>query len=77
MDITTAKLNGNVLDFILAGNATFTVKNNDTNNRYTFRIRQPEEDSPHFVQVLVGPLNTRDYAFLGTIFNKQTYITGS
>lgn len=58
----------NPLSFILAGNATFTVENRQTGNRFTFKVRQPAPDKPHFVSVLTGPDNEADYSFLGTIF---------
>jgi hypothetical protein len=41
-------LNGNTLDFVLAGNATFTVLNKETGNRFTFKVVQPTDDHPHF-----------------------------
>jgi len=62
--------------FILAGNAIFTVVNTKTGNRFTYRVRQPSASSPHFVSVLIGPDNTNDYTFLGTIFNKARYHRG-
>jgi hypothetical protein len=59
----------NPLSFILAGNAVFTVENRQTGNRFTFKVRKPAEDKPHFVSVLTGPDNEADYSFLGTIFD--------
>ena len=38
--------------FILAGNAVFTVENTATGNRFTFKVRRPDDDKPHFVSVL-------------------------
>lgn len=66
----------NAKQFILGGNATFTIENLDTGNYFTFKVRQPDSNKPHFVKVLTGPDNTQDYQFLGTIFNKQTYRHG-
>lgn len=66
----------NVRQFMLAGNATITVVNEQTGNRFTFKVRQPAKGKPHFVQVLTGPDNTSDYTFLGTIFNAQDYRHG-
>ena len=40
------------LQFILAGNALFTVENTATGNRFTFKVRRPDDDKPHFVSVL-------------------------
>jgi len=62
----------NIRQFVLAGNAYFTLLNTDTGNRLTFRVRQPNEDAPHFVSVLTGPENSSDYTFLGTIFDAGT-----
>ncbi len=42
------------LQFILAGNALFTVQNTDTGNRFTFKVRKPNDTKPHFVSVLTG-----------------------
>jgi hypothetical protein len=62
--------------FILAGNARFTVKNTMTGNRFTFHVRKPDKSKPHFVKLLTGSDNSRDYTFLGTIFNERTYRHG-
>src|SRR5438067_12198077 len=64
------------LRFILAGNALFTVENAATGNRFTFKVRQPDEDKPHFVSVLTGPDNEHSYSFLGTIFDGSRYRHG-
>jgi hypothetical protein len=62
--------------FILAGNARFTVKNVLTGNRFTFHVRKPDETKPHFVKLLTGNDNSRDYTFLGTIFDERIYRHG-
>lgn len=62
--------------FILAGNATFTVTSLSTGTRFTFRVRQPQPTSPHFVQLLSGPDNESSYTFLGSIFNGVNYFHG-
>lgn len=72
-----AKLTANTLDFVLGGNATFTILNAETGNRFTFKVVRPTDDHPHFVRVLTGPDNEGDYSFLGTIFEKKTYRHGS
>ena len=64
------------LQFILAGNALFTVENTATGNRFTFKVRKPDDDKPHFVSVLTGPDNEHDYAFLGTVFTRAPTTTG-
>lgn len=70
------QLNGNSADFVLGGNATFTIENTETGNHFTFKVVQPAPDKPHFVRVLTGPDNENDFTFLGTIFDNQTYRHG-
>lgn len=58
--------------FVLAGNAIFTVSNDVTGERYTYRVRRkPSADdsrpAPIFVGLLTGPRNTRDYSYLGIL----------
>lgn len=62
--------------FILAGNATFTLVNEESGNRFTFKVVRPDEDTPHFVKVLTGSDNEDDFTFLGTIFNKRDFRHG-
>ncbi len=62
--------------FALAGNATFTVTSLRTGTRFTYKIRQPKPESPHFVSVLTGPNNDENYTFLGTIFPGNVYVHG-
>ena len=72
-----AQLSGdNTVAFILAGNAIFTLVNSETGNRFTFRVRRPKKDAPHFVSVLTGPDTDNDFQFLGTIFEGKTYVHG-
>lgn len=63
-----------IIKFALAGNATFTVTSKATGRRFTFKVRQPSPETPHFVKVLTGPDNEGDYTFLGTIFNGQNFV---
>jgi hypothetical protein len=62
--------------FALGGNATFTALSTKTGARFTFKVRQPSPDKPHFVSLLSGPDNEGDYAFMGTIFNGDKYVPG-
>jgi hypothetical protein len=62
--------------FILAENAVFTVENTATGNRFTFKVRKPDDTKPHFVSVLTGPNNESDYSFLGTVFTPERYLHG-
>jgi len=62
----------NVRQFILAGNARFTVQSKKTGRRFTYHIVKKEgwSGSPvYFVNVLTGPDNSTDYEFFGTIFS--------
>jgi len=56
--------------FVLAGRALFTIVSKRTSERRTFRIRagSPTAAYPrpgHFVDVLAGPDNERDYRYVG------------
>ena len=62
--------------FMLAGNALFTVQNTATGNRFTFKVRKPDETKPHFVSVLTGSDNESSYSFLGTVFDPHHYRHG-
>lgn len=62
--------------FALAGNAIFTLRSKATGERFTFRVRQPRDDTPHFVALLRGPDNTSDYSYLGTIYRDGRYKHG-
>jgi hypothetical protein len=69
-----AQLQGNtaIVKFLLAGNAIFTLVNTKTGNRFTYRIRRPEEargSVSHFVALLTGSDNESDYAYLGQIYS--------
>jgi hypothetical protein len=58
----------NPAQFALAGNAIFTLSSLKTGQRFTFKVRVAENnDTMHFVSVLVGPDNSNDYRYLGFI----------
>jgi hypothetical protein len=65
------------LQFILAGRARFTLVSEKTGTRFTYRITQKDERSPHFVSVLTGSDNNHSYTYLGTIFDKKVFRHGS
>ena len=61
-------------DYMLGGHAKVTIVSKRTGARYTYDIKRKELDDGrflHFVSVLVGPDNSSDYQFLGTIFGGQ------
>lgn len=51
--------------FVLAGNATFTVRMPSGAHR-TYKVLHPE-NKPFFVFLLTGPDNTSDYKYLGLL----------
>ena len=55
------------VDFMLAGNATVTVLNTATGNRFTYKVKR-HKDELYFVRVLTGP---ETYTFIGSIFKKK------
>jgi hypothetical protein len=71
---------GNIMAFILAGNAIFTIVNPVTGNRFTYRVTQKTDDggrkTPHFVSVLTGANNESDYTYIGFIRNSSQFIYG-
>ncbi len=67
-----------IRNFIFAGKATFTIENQRTGNRYTFKMKAVKKNkkvNPNvcFVSVLRGPSNTSSYGFLGTVFSKTRF----
>lgn len=67
--ITDAKAARN---FMLAGNAIFTLVSKRTGTRFTYRVRAPKEKrgekEVRFAGLLTGPNNESDYRFIATIF---------
>lgn len=67
MQITNAQ---DALRYMLAGNATVTLASARTGTRYTYRVRAAKDargDVTHFISVLTGSDNTRDYSYLGVV----------
>jgi hypothetical protein len=66
--LTTAQ---QALAFMLAGNATFTIRSLATGTRFTYKVRKadPEPGRPQvwFVNLLNGPDNGNDFAYLGML----------
>ena len=56
-----------VLRFVRAGNATITLVSRRTEARFTYKISVSDDGNCHFVNVLSGPDNNRDYQYLGRI----------
>lgn len=72
-DLSMPLSGSNVVAFALAGHATMTVESVATGARFTYRITAKEGRGLHFVSVLTGPDNTRNYAFIGTIVYGLTF----
>lgn len=61
--------------FILAGKAIFTIRNEDTGNRYTYKFKQARNNSKlWWVFVLTGTDNEHDYKFLGGFSHEKGYV---
>jgi hypothetical protein len=54
---------------MLGGNATVTLVSLKTGTRFTFKIRANDTGDVHFVSLLRGPDNERDFSYLGRIAN--------
>lgn len=68
-----------IIRFILAGNAKFTIRSKKTGTRFTYRVRRPRSHKPdstfRFVDVLTGSDNESSYTYLGQ-FKDNKYIKG-
>jgi hypothetical protein len=69
--------------FMLAGNAYVTFQSRRTEARFTYRIEavknaggSPGGSPSHFVSVLTGPDNSRNYEYLGCIYRNSVYAHG-
>jgi hypothetical protein len=61
------------LEFIFAGNATFTTVSQVTGTRFTFKVRKGQDEiAPFFAAVLSGPDNGSDFEYLGFIPVQET-----
>lgn len=60
-----------VLAFIFAGNATFTLRSLRTGSRYTYKIQKNDRANNFFVKVLTGPDNTSDFTYIGMVIDGQ------
>jgi hypothetical protein len=49
------------LDFIFGGKSLFTVKNPQTGNRFTFKVKKSKENDVFFVSVLTNSDNKYEY----------------
>lgn len=63
--------------FILAGNATFTVTSKRTGTRFTFKVQKSKDGGRHYAKLLTGPDNENAFQYFGTIFNASTFRHGN
>jgi hypothetical protein len=61
------------LEFILAGNARFTLKSKATGKRYTYKVSAAKDKDLWFVSSLYGSDNTADYAYMGIITAQKAF----
>lgn len=76
--MTGALYKRDVANYVLAGKATVTVVSKDGARRYTYFVKKsPGHRDTYFVNLLVGPDNTKDYRFIGVYFSddKRFYVT--
>ncbi len=69
-----------IKNFVLAGNATITIRSQKTETRFTFRIRTPAEkkhgSNIWFVSTLTGSDNNNTYQYIGQIRDTLLYDHG-
>lgn len=70
------------LAYIMAGRSTVTLRSNKTGTRFTYAVQAPKADEgqdastlPRFVKVLSGADNSRDYSYVGTVFDGRKLTT--
>lgn len=61
------QLHSDILPFILAGKAIFTIVSKKTGTRFTYRVTKKRDMDLWFVSLLRGHDNENDYAYLGVI----------
>ena len=76
MTRTPAKLDSiQVIDFVMAGNATFTLLSTATGKHYTYKVTKSKDAPRWFVKVLCGRDNENDYRYIGMIQNRTFLLT--
>ena len=66
----------NILPYILAGKAIFTIRNPNTGKSFTYKVKQPKDCSKWFVSVLTGSDNTSDYSYFGFLNERKEFVYG-
>lgn len=60
----------NIRDYVLGGNATFTLVSRDSERHFTYKM-QLSDNKPclYFVRLLHGPDNENDYKYMGCYYS--------
>ena len=69
------ELTKNIREFITGGNSTFTVLNEKSAVRYTFKVKKSPDDKVFFVSLLNGADNTSNYVYIGVIKDEVFKLT--
>jgi hypothetical protein len=75
MQSSPFKTPADAITFMLAGNATITVRSEKTQMRYTFKIKRSKDGAVHFVSLMNGPDNENSFQYMGILKNRQ-YLHG-
>ena len=62
-----------VLGFIKAGNARFTLRSVKTQGRYTYRVRPSTDGNVWFVSLMTGTDNESHYSYMGIIDKNNAF----
>lgn len=66
-----------IKNFVMAGNATFTLKSKKTGDRFTYRVRKSKDGRIWFVSLMTGSDNESSYSYMGYVKTDGTYSTTS
>ena len=64
-----------IMKFIMAGKAIFTLHNEDSNVRFTYKVEQADDKSCYFVSLLTGCDNSHNYSYIGILRDGNFYST--
>jgi|SRR5208337_109587 len=70
-----------IIAIVFGGKSVFTLRSTQSGQEYTYMVAEankrnpndPKEIPVYFVKLLTGPDNLRDYTYMGTIFNRNTF----
>jgi len=67
------EISSNIKKFVNGGNSTFTIKNDKTDVRYTFKVKKSKDNKVSFVSFLNGNNNEYNYTYMGIITKQGVY----